>query len=135
MCSALEVFGHSRLLGVHFYPQQDLATLIQGLEACFTYLGWRAERAAVRSDALGHHTGRADRRRYAHAESRVHALRAALRLGHVLHKDEPQAASALAGHLRAPEISLFPRDVRTAIVRVLGGHLPRSDVATRSSTG
>lgn len=33
------VLGHSRLLWVQFYPRQDLATLILGLEACFTYWG------------------------------------------------------------------------------------------------
>jgi transposase len=33
------VLGHSRLLWLQFYPRQDLATLILGLEACFTAWG------------------------------------------------------------------------------------------------
>ena len=33
------VLGYSRLLWLQFYPRQDLATLILGLEACFTAWG------------------------------------------------------------------------------------------------
>ena len=33
------VLGYSRLLWVQFYPRQDLATLLLGLEACFTAWG------------------------------------------------------------------------------------------------
>ncbi len=33
------VLGHSRLLWVQFYRRQDLRTLLQGLEACFTSWG------------------------------------------------------------------------------------------------
>jgi transposase len=33
------VLGHSRLLWVHFYPRQDLQTLLLGLETCFADWG------------------------------------------------------------------------------------------------
>ena len=35
----LVVLGYSRLLWVHFYPRQTLATIITGLEAAFAYFG------------------------------------------------------------------------------------------------
>jgi transposase len=44
------VLGHSRLLWVQFYPRQDLATLVHGLEACFA--AWRGVPREVLFDQM-----------------------------------------------------------------------------------
>jgi hypothetical protein len=44
------VLGHARLLWVQFYPRQDLATLVHGLEACFA--AWRGVPREVLFDQM-----------------------------------------------------------------------------------
>ena len=97
----LVVLGYSRVLWCRFYPRQDMATLMDGLEEAFGSFRWRPAGAALRSDESGDYARPAARGRRAGPQCGVSPLRASLglhaaRLPPVSRADEGQGRASRA---------------------------------------